>query len=84
MRRIAVVSAVLDHPAQCQQEFNDTVSAFGGIVRGRMGIPFEEAPVAVVSIVVVGDLDEINQLTGRLGRIPGVTAKTAIAKNEVV
>ncbi len=83
MKRIAVISAVLDNPHVCQQPFNDTVSEFQGIVRGRMGIPFEEAPVAVISIVVVGELDEINRLTGKLGRIDGVTAKTAIAKTEL-
>jgi putative iron-only hydrogenase system regulator len=83
MKRIAVISAVLDNPHFCQQQFNDTVSEFQGIVRGRMGIPFEEAPVAVISIVVVGELDEINRLTGKLGRIDGVTAKTAVAKTEL-
>lgn len=80
MKRIAVISAVLDNPHECQQAFNDTVSDFQGIVKGRMGIPFEEAPVAVVSLTVTGSLDEINHLTGKLGRIPGVTVKTAVAK----
>lgn len=83
MKRIAVVSAVLDNPHVCQQAFNDTVSDFQGMIRGRMGIPFDEAPVAVISLVLVGELDEINKMTGMLGRIDGVTAKTAIAKTEL-
>ena len=83
MRKIAVISAVLDEPHLCQQAFNDTVSEFQGIIKGRMGIPFEEAPVAVISITVVGDLDAINSLTGKLGRIPGVTVRTAVAKTEI-
>jgi putative iron-only hydrogenase system regulator len=83
MKRIAVVSAVLDEPHQCQKEFNEIVSAFQGMIKGRMGIPFEEAPVAVICITVVGELDEINSLTGRLGRIPGVTVKTAVAKTQI-
>ena len=83
MRKIAVISAVLDEPHLCQQAFNETVSEFQGIVKGRMGIPFEEAPVAVISITVVGDLDAINSLTGKLGRIPGVTVRTAVAKTEI-
>jgi hypothetical protein len=52
--KIAVISAVLDEPHLCQQAFNETVSEFQGIIKGRMGIPFEEAPVAVISITVVG------------------------------
>ncbi len=83
MKRIAVVSAVLDEPHQCQKEFNEIVSVFQGMIKGRMGIPFEEAPVAVICITVVGELDEINSVTGRLGRIPGVTVKTAIAKTQI-
>ena len=83
MKRIAVISAVLDEPHHCQQAFNDTVSEFQGIVKGRMGIPFEEVPVAVISLTVVGDLDDINSLTGKLGRIEGVTVRTAVAKTEI-
>ncbi len=83
MRKIAVISAVLDEPHLCQQAFNETVSEFQGIIKGRMGIPFEEAPVAVISITVVGDLDAINSLTGKLGRIQGVTVRTAVAKTEI-
>jgi len=83
MKRIAVISAVLDEPHHCQQAFNDTVSEFQGIVKGRMGIPFEEVPVAVISLTVVGELDDINSLTGKLGRIDGVTVRTAVAKTEM-
>jgi len=83
MKKIAVISAVLDEPHHCQQAFNDTVSDFQGIVKGRMGIPFEEVPVAVISLTVVGELDAINNLTGRLGRIEGVTVRTAVAKTEI-
>lgn len=42
MKRIAVISAVLDEPDLCQQQFNEVVAGFKHIVRGRMGIPFEE------------------------------------------
>ena len=47
-----------------------------------MGIPFEEG-ISVISITVTGELDEINKLTGKLGNIPGVLVKTAIAKKEL-
>lgn len=47
-----------------------------------MGIPFEEG-VSVISITVVGELNDINSLTGKLGNIYGVTVKTAISKIEI-
>jgi putative iron-only hydrogenase system regulator len=55
------------------------VSEFRGIVKGRMGIPFEEENAAVIAITLLGDLDEINALTGKLGNLPGVTVKAAVS-----
>ena len=83
MKKIAVISAILEEPGMIQQAFNDVVSSFQGIVRGRMGIPFEEEKMAIVSLTVIGDLDQINSLTGKLGNIPHVTVKTAISKREI-
>jgi putative iron-only hydrogenase system regulator len=79
MRRIAVIGAVLERPREAQVSFNETVASFKGIVRGRMGIPFAEEDMAVIAITVVGELDEINALTGRLGNLAGVTVKTAVS-----
>ena len=47
-----------------------------------MGIPLENE-ISIISIVVTGDLNEINSLTGKLGNIKGVTVKTAISKKEL-
>ena len=79
MKRIAVIGAILEQPATCQKPFNDIVSDYKGIVKGRMGIPFEEENMAVVSLTVLATVDEINSLTGKLGNIPHVTVKTAIS-----
>ncbi|MEN3005249.1 TM1266 family iron-only hydrogenase system putative regulator [Dehalobacterium formicoaceticum] len=83
MKKIAVISAILEEPGQAQQEFNSIVSSFKGIVKGRMGIPFEEEKIAVISLTIVGELDEINSLTGKLGNIKDVSVKTAISKKEI-
>jgi putative iron-only hydrogenase system regulator len=80
MKKIGVISAVLDDPVRTNQQFNDIVSDFQGIIRGRMGIPFTEEHISVVSLTVCGSLDEINELTGKLGNISGITVKTAISK----
>ncbi|MFP3091446.1 iron-only hydrogenase system regulator [Treponema sp. TIM-1] len=79
MDRIAVIGAILEHPETSRQAFNETVSLYRKIVKGRMGIPFDEADAAVVSLTLQGDLDTINALTGKLGNLPGVTVKTAIS-----
>ncbi len=66
-----------------QKEFNDVVTDYKGIVKGRMGIPFEEEGIAVISLTVAGELNEINSLTGKLGNISHVLVKTAISKKEI-
>jgi putative iron-only hydrogenase system regulator len=81
MNRIAVIGAILEDPRNSQQQFNDIVGGFKGIVKGRMGIPFDAENKAVIAITVEADLDEINALTGKLGKLPGVTVKTAVSEN---
>lgn len=83
MKKIAVIGAVLEEPNKVQQEFNDVVASFKGIVRGRMGIPFERDGIPVISLTVTGDLDQINNLTGRLGKIEHVSVKAAISKRDI-
>ena len=83
MRKVAVVSAILENPEENQREFNEVVSQFKGLIMGRMGVPVEGGNMAVISITLAGTLDEINNLTGRLGNIQNVTVKAAISKKEI-
>lgn len=83
MKRIAVVASILEDPAECQQVFNNIISSFNGIIKGRMGIPLEEYKIASVTLTLIGELNEINALTGKLGKIKGVTVKTAISSKEI-
>ncbi|MBF1058428.1 MAG: iron-only hydrogenase system regulator, partial [Peptostreptococcus sp.] len=50
------------------------------LVRGRMGLPLKDKCMSVISITVVGTMDQINTMTGRLGNLEGVTVKTAISR----
>ena len=84
MKRAAIISAILDNPQLSQRGFNDIVSDHNDIVRGRMGIPFGQGKIALVSLTVVAELDRINSLTGQLGKLEGVTVKASIAKEGIV
>ncbi|MDR3303615.1 MAG: iron-only hydrogenase system regulator [Treponema sp.] len=79
MKRIAVIGAVLENPQISQKAFNETVSLYKEIIKGRMGIPFDSENTAVIAITVQGELDDINALTGKLGNIAHVTVKTAVS-----
>ncbi|MDR2184782.1 MAG: iron-only hydrogenase system regulator [Treponema sp.] len=79
MKRIAVIGAVLEEPRTSQRVFNETVSQYRQIVKGRMGIPFDDEDTAVIALTLRGELDDINALTGKLGNLPHVTVKTAVS-----
>lgn len=83
MKRIAVISAILDDPGRSQGEFNSIVASFKGIVKGRMGLPMPEYGISVITIALAGELDEINSLTGKLGLLGDVQVKTSISKKEI-
>ncbi len=83
MKRVAILSAILEEPKTCQHEFNQIVSAHSNLIRGRMGLPFLEHNLAVISLTIVATLDEINSFTGKLGNLEQVTVKTIISKKEV-
>jgi putative iron-only hydrogenase system regulator len=81
MKRIAVIGAILEEPQTSQRAFNETVSQYRRIVKGRMGIPFDDEDMAVIALTLRGELDDINALTGKLGNLPHVTVKTAVSGN---
>jgi len=83
MKRIAVMSAILEQPEAVQSEFNELVAGFKGIIKGRMGLPLSEHGVTVISITLVGELDDINTLTGKLGKLKGASVKTSVSKKTV-
>ncbi|HHX58103.1 MAG TPA: CopG family transcriptional regulator, partial [Clostridiales bacterium] len=54
---------------------------YNKIIIGRMGLPYKERNISVISIVVNATIDEISSLTGKLGQIKGVSVKAAISKH---
>ncbi len=83
MQKVAIVGAIIEDPASHQQAFNEIVSSYKGFVRGRLGLPFDEARLAVIALVVCGSMDEINSFTGKLGKIPSVSVKTTISQTTI-
>lgn len=61
---------------------NEILSAYGSIIRGRMGVPDHETGEAVIGLVVKGTNEQLGAMTGRLGNLSGVQVKSALAKKE--
>lgn len=78
--RIGVVGIVLENPEKIDL-VHSILSEHASIISGRMGIPhINGRNVNVISLVVDGTNDEIGSLAGKLGKIEGLSVKTAISK----
>ena len=70
--RVAVIENKESVPA-----LNKLLSEYGEYIIGRMGIPYKEKKVNVISIVIDAPQDVINTLSGNIGRLDGISSKTA-------
>ena len=61
---------------------NEILSSFGGMMRGRMGVPDHKTGHAVIGLIVEGSNEQIGAMTGRLGNLPGVTVKSALTNKK--
>lgn len=76
--KVAVIGIVVNNREETSKKVNDVLSSFRSIIVGRMGIPYREKEISVISIIVDGTNDEIGALTGKLGNIKGIKAKVAL------
>ncbi|NLP26691.1 MAG: CopG family transcriptional regulator [Clostridiales bacterium] len=79
-QKIAVVGIVLDEIDKSDR-VNSILHEYNKIIIGRMGLPYKERNISVISVVVNATVDEISSLTGKLGQIRGVSVKAAISKH---
>ena len=77
-KRLAVISVIVERPAAVE-DVNRLFHEFAEHICGRMGLPCRERGVSVISVVLDAPADVINRLTGRLGMVEGVSAKTLFA-----
>lgn len=73
--RIAAVTIIVEQIESAQQ-LNQILSEYGQYMIGRFGIPYRERGVNIICVVVEAPQDKISALSGKIGRLPGVTAKT--------
>lgn len=77
--KIAVV-AIIVSDVNSVEKINALLHDFGSYIIGRMGIPYKERGVNVISIVMDAPQEIINSLSGKLGMINGVSSKVLTTK----
>ena len=76
--RIAVVGIVVSNREEEAFKVNEVLSRYGHLIVGRMGLPYKDRGVSIISLIVDGTNDEIGAMTGKLGNIKGVKVKSVV------
>ena len=74
--RVAVIGIIIEEP-QSVEQLNSVLHEYSGYIIGRMGIPYREKGIQIISIAIDAPQDVISTLTGKIGRIKGVSNKAA-------
>lgn len=77
--RLALISIIVEKREQ-SAGINALLSEFGDSIIGRMGLPYRQKNVSVISVVMDAPTELINKLTGKIGMLEGVTAKTLMSR----
>ena len=80
--RVAVIAIIVREGAAVT-ELNALLHQYGAWIVGRMGVPYRQRGVNIISVALDAPQDAISALSGKLGRLPGVTAKTAYAPEDL-
>ena len=76
--RVAVL-AIIVREGTAVTALNDLLHQYGAYIIGRMGVPYRQRGVNIISVALDAPQDIISALSGKLGRLPGVTSKTVYA-----
>ena len=81
--RVALVAIIVREGASVA-ELNDLLHQYGDQIIGRMGVPYRARGVNIISVAMDAPADVISALSGKLGKLPGITAKTVYAPDEAL
>ncbi len=74
--RVAIIGIIVEDKGSVGA-LNELLHEYGDIIIGRMGLPYREKKINIISLAVDAPQDVISALSGKIGSLPGVSAKTA-------
>ena len=74
--RVALIGIIVEN-SESTAQLNALLHDAGQYIIGRMGIPYREKGISIISIAIDASQDIISALSGKIGRLKGVSTKTA-------
>lgn len=76
--RVAVMSIIIEN-LNAVEQVNAVLHEYGEYIIGRMGIPYRQRKISIISIALDAPQDTISALSGRIGKMAGVSVKTSFS-----
>ncbi|MGN1316069.1 MAG: TM1266 family iron-only hydrogenase system putative regulator [Acutalibacteraceae bacterium] len=79
--RVAVISIIVEERSSVE-ELNALLHGYGEYIIGRMGIPYRQKGISIISVAIDAPQNEISALSGKIGSLNGVSVKTVFSNVE--
>ncbi len=73
--RVAIISIIVENP-DAAEKINEYLHDYNNYIIGRMGLPYRDKNIRIISVAIDAPRNYINTLAGKIGRLSGVYAKT--------
>lgn len=73
--RVAIIGIIVEN-GDSVSELNAILHEYGSFIIGRMGIPYHERGINIISVAVDAPQNTISAMSGKIGRLSGISAKT--------
>lgn len=74
--RVALIGIIVEKE-EAAEELNSLLHSYGKYIIGRMGIPYRHKNINIISVAIDAPQDVISTVTGKIGKIDGISVKTA-------
>jgi putative iron-only hydrogenase system regulator len=79
-KRLGTISIIVERQRAPVATVNELLSQFGDCLLARLGLPFSDRGVNIITLVTDTSVERLSALTGKLGKLPGVQVKSMMAK----
>ena len=77
--RVAIIALIVEN-GDCVEKINGLLHEYAEYIIGRLGLPYRQKGISIISAVIDAPPDVINALSGKIGRLNGVNVKTVYSK----
>lgn len=80
-KRLGTISIIVARESAPVAAVNELISQFGDEIVGRLGLPYPERGVNIITLITDSSVERLSALTGKLGKLPGVQVRSLMAKD---